>query len=519
MDMREKLRELEVERQKILKVASVEAVERQHNRGKMTARERVEKFYDNGTFRELNAWAKARSTGFDIDKRNLSGDAVVTGHGMVDGRTVYAYAQDFTVAGGSVATVHAKKVLRLMRQALKMRVPCIHMIDSGGVRFQDSVTRDHNDAYTAYFYIHTISSGVIPQIALLMGPAAAGASYSPILCDFLIMVKGTSHFYISSPTVIKTVMNVDVTEEELGGSKVHARISGCCDLVAENDEDCLKKALELLSFLPSNNMESPPIIDTGDDPKRRDEELLDIVPVGSRKPFDMHRVIDHIVDNSHFFELKPEYARNMITGFARLDGQTVGIVANNSVHLAGSIDINASQKEARFVRFCDCFNIPLVFFVDTAAYLPGIDQEHGGIIRHGAKVLHAISEATVPKITVYIRNAIGGGISAMCNEPLGSDLLLAWPSAEIGVLSPEGVVNVLYRDEIAQAEDPETARKKRIAEYMDSFGRFPYHAAEQRWVEDIIDPRDTRSLLIEALKGFRDKQEERPWKKHGNIPL
>jgi len=519
MDMREKLKELEVEREKLSKLASPKAIERQHARGKLTARERIEAFFDPSTFREANAWAEPRITGFDIDQEDLRGDAVITGYGMVDNRPVYAYAQDFTVLGGTVATVHAKKVIRLMRQALKMRVPCIHMIDSGGVRIQDAVTRDFNDAYTAYFYMHTISSGVIPQIGLLMGPCAAGASYSPVLTDFLIMVKGAGRYmYIASPTLVKSVQFTEISDEELGGAMVHAKISGCCDLTAENDEDCLKKTRELLSFLPANNQEMPPVVNTGDDPNRRDEALLDI-PADSTKAYDMHKVVTHIVDNGYFFEMKPDYAKNMITGFARLDGQTVGMVANNPMHLAGAIDINAADKEARFIRFCDCFNIPLIFLVDNPAYLPGVEQEHGGIIRHGAKVLHAISEATVPKLTVYIRKAFGGGVPAMCNEPLGSDLLLAWPTALMGVMGPEGAVSIIYRKEIAAAENPEEVRQRRLDEYNASFGRFPYHAAAMRWVEDIIDPRDTRPLLIQALKVCSNKKEERPWKKHGNIPL
>lgn len=517
--MRNKVKELELERQKLMNTARPKAIERQHSKSKLTARERIDLFFDKRSFQELSAWAKPRFTGFEIDKQDLAGDAVITGYGMVDNRPIYAYAQDFTLAGGTVATVHAKKVVRLMKQALKARVPCIHMIDSGGVRVQDAVTRDFNDAYTAYFYFHTISSGVIPQIGLLMGPCAAGASYSPILTDFLIMVKNTSHMYIASPTLIKAVQFIDVTEDEIGGPKMHAEISGCCDLLADSDEDCLNKTRELLSFLPSNNREKPPIVNTGDDPERRDEALLDIVPIDSKKSYDMHKVIGHIVDNGYFFELKPNYAKNMITGFSRLAGQTIGIVANNPKFLAGAIDINAADKEARFIRFCDCFNIPLVFFVDNPAYLPGIDQERGGIIRHGAKVLHAISEATVPKLTVYIRKAYGGGVPAMCNEPLGADLLIAWPTAEMGLMSPEGAVDIIYRKEIMEAQNPEELRKKRIEAYNATFGRFPYHAASMRWVEEIIDPRDTRHILIQALKMYANKKEEMPWRKHGNIPL
>jgi len=517
--MRQKLAELKAERERVFNLASPKAVERQHSRGKMTARERINFFYDPGTFVELGLFAKPRITGFDIDQQDLTGDGVITGYGSVKGRPVYGYAQDFTIAGGSQGTIHGKKTLRVMKQALKARVPCIHMIDSGGVRIQDAVTRDFNDSYQLYFYCHTISSGVIPQIGLLMGPCAAGAAYYPILTDFLIMVKKTSHMYIASPTLIKSVQFVDVTEEEIGGAKMHAEVSGCCDVLAENDEDCLQKCQELLSFLPSHNQEEPPIVPTGDDPNRRDEELLDVVPMDSKKWYDMHHVIQRIFDKGHFFEIKPDFAKNMITGFARLDGRSVGIVANNPKHKAGSIDINAADKEARFIRFCDCFNIPLIFLVDNPAYLPGVDQERGGIIRHGAKVLHAISEATVPKFTVYIRKAYGGGNPAMCGEPLGSDLLLAWPTTEMGLMNPEGAVNIIFRNEIAAAKNPEEVRARRLAEYKATFGRFPYHAAAMRWVEEIIDPRDTRRLLIQGLKLFSHKKEERPWKKHGNIPL
>ncbi len=520
MDMRDKVKELAEEREKLLNVPSKEAVDRQHKRGKLTARERVDHLFDPGTFWESNAWAKPKTTGFDIDQEDIRGDAVVTGYGMIDGRPVCAYSQDFTVVGGTVATVHAKKTMRLMRQALDMRVPVINIIDSGGVRIQDAVTRDFNDAYPAYFNMHTYLSGVIPQIGLLMGPCAAGAAYSPILTDFLIMVKGPGRYmYIASPTLLKSVQFVDVTDEQLGGADVHARISGCCDVTAADDDDCLQKARELLSYLPAHNQEKPPVVNTGDDPERRDDGILDVVPIDSRKAYDMHNVIKFIVDKGIFYEIKKEYARNMITGFARLDGKTIGIVANNPMHLAGAIDINASDKEARFIRFCDCFNIPLVFLVDNPAYLPGVEQEHGGIIRHGAKVLHAIGEATVPKLTVYVRKAFGGGVPAMCSEPMGADLLLAWPTALMGVMGADGAVNIIYRKEIASAPNPKELFQKRLAEYNATMGRFPYHAANMRWAEDIIDPRDTRRMLVHALKAYADKKQDRPWRKHSNIPM
>jgi acetyl-CoA carboxylase carboxyltransferase component len=354
----------------------------------------------------------------------------------------------------------------------------------------------------------------------MMGPCAAGAAYSPALTEFVLMVKNTLYMYVASPTLLKTSQHIDINDQELGGVGVHAAISGCCDLVAENDEDCLLKSRDLLNFLPLNNMEQPPVYKSGDDPNRRDEALLDILPTSSRASYDMHKIIAHVVDDGYFFELKPDYAQNMITGFGRLDGHTVGFVANNPQAMAGTIDINASDKEARFIRCCDAFNIPLVFLVDTPAYLPGVEQERGGILRHGAKVLYAISEATVPMITVYIRKAYGGATSAMCSEPLGADLLLAWPTAELGLMSLEGAVDIIYRKEIASAPAPDELRAQRIEQYKATFGKFPYHAAAVQWIEEIIDPRDTRPILIKALRHFAKKQKnDRVWKKHGNIPL
>ena len=517
--MRERLKELSKRRSALQQGGGTKEIERQHKRGKLTARERVERVLDKDTFRESELWATSRKTGFDIDEKDLPGDGVITGFGDINDRPVSVIAQDFTVLGGTMATVHAQKVIGAMEKSLKLRIPCFHIIDSGGLRFQDYVTCHFRDGYPSIFRLHTISSGVIPQIALMMGPCLVGAAYAPILADVVIMVKNTSFMYIAGPPILKESTFIDVTDEEVGGAMMHATVSGCCDLVAEDDEDCLRKGQELLSFLPSNCMETPPFMDTGDDPNRRDEELLDIVPLNLKKVFDMHEVIYRIVDNGHFFPLKPDYAKNMITGFARLGGRSVGIVANNPMFLAGSIDINASDKEARFIRFCDAFNIPLIFLVDTPAYLPGIEQERGGIIRHGAKVLHAVAESTVPKLTVYIRKGFGGAIPAMCGTGMGSDLLLAWPSAEIALITPEPVVAAIYRKEIREAENPEEVRQKRLEEYKSKFSKQPYHPAEIRWIEDIIDPRDTRSILIKALKTFSDKKEERPWKKHSNIPL
>ncbi|MCD8068323.1 MAG: acyl-CoA carboxylase subunit beta [Lachnospiraceae bacterium] len=520
MGMREKLDELNERRSRLLQGGGGKAVEKQHSRGKLTARERIDILLDPGSFMELDLWAKPRMTGFDIDERELPGDGVVTGYGNVNGRPVYVYAQDFTVLGGTMGSTAGKKITKIMRRALEERVPCIGLVDSGGVRIQDAVTRNMFDGYPAMFYQHTQASGVIPQITLMMGPCAAGAAYSPALTDFVYMVKDTSYMYVASPSLIKSAQFVDTTDQELGGAMLHATVSGCCDMVAENDEDCLLQVRELLSFLPSSNLEKPPVYECTDDLERRDEELLDIVPDGANKPYSMREIIAHIVDNGYFYEMKPDYAPNMITGFCRMNGSTVGIVANNPQAMAGAIDINASDKEARFIRFCDSFNIPLIFMVDTPAYLPGVEQEHGGILRHGAKVLYAISEATVPMITLYIRKAYGGGSSAMCSEPLGSDLLIAWPTAELGLMGAEGAVSIIYRKEIAAAENPDEVRAKRVEEYKSTFGKFPYHAGNVQWLEDIIDPRDTRPILIRALKQLANKQKnDRVWKKHGNIPL
>ena len=520
MDMREKLEELAQRRSALMQGGGAKAIARQHARGKLTARERIELFLDPGTFVELDLWAKPRMTGFDIDERELPGDGVITGFGEVNGSPIYVYAQDFTVLGGTMGSTAGKKIVKVMRRALEERVPCVGLVDSGGVRVQDAVTRSMFDGYPAMFYYHTQSSGVIPQITLMMGPCAAGAAYSPALTDFVIMVKNTSHMYVASPSLIKTAQFVETTDQELGGATVHATVSGCCDLVAENDEDCLNLTRELLSFLPASNMEQPPVYECTDDPERRDDELLNIIPEGPRAAYDMKALIRHVVDDGHFFELKPDYAPNMITGFCRMEGRTVGIIANNPKAMAGSIDINASDKEARFIRFCDAFHIPLIFLADTPAYLPGVDQEHGGILRHGAKVLYALAEASVPMITVYVRKAYGGGGCAMCSEPVGSDLLLAWPTAELGLMSPEGAVAIIYRREIEHAINPDRARERRIQDYTSTFGKYPYHAAAMQWVDEIIDPRDTRPMLIQGLRQLsKKKKSERAWKKHGNFPF
>jgi acetyl-CoA carboxylase carboxyltransferase component len=515
----ELVEELEQRRIRLKLGGGLKEIEKQHEKGKLTARERIERLLDKDSFIEQDLWVSPRPTGFDIDEKEMPADGVIIGYGAIDGRGVCIYAQDFTVQGGTLGSVHAKKIIKIQKRALDFKVPLIGLIDSGGVRVQDYVTANVHDSYSSMFYLHTLSSGVIPQISLMMGPCAAGATYSPILKDFLFMVNKTSYMYIASPALVKAVTFEEVTDEELGGAKVHSEVSGCCDLVINSDEEGLSKVRELLGFLPLNNQDNPPIRDSGDNPDRKDKELLQIVPPNPQTPFDMHQVILRVMDLNSFFELKPDFARNMITGFARLNGHSVGVVANNSMFLGGSLDINGADKEARFIRFCDAFNIPIVFFVDTPGYLPGKKQEHGGIIRHGAKVLYAISESTVPKITVYIRKSYGGATPAMCNEPMGSDFLLAWPTAELALMGAEGAVSIIYRKEIAKTKDPEAIRKLKIEEYKRMFDQQPYHAAMMQRVEEIIDPRDTRPLLVKALRTMSAKKVERPWKKHGNIPL
>ena len=511
--------EVEERRKILMQGGGPKEVDRQHSRGKLTARERIELLLDKGSFLEFDLWRKPRITGYDIDDRELPGDGVITGSGRVGGRPVYIYAQDFTVLGGTMASVHAKKVIKVMEDSIKMEVPCIGMVDSGGVRIQDFVNADINDTYARMFYLHTVMSGVCPQISLMMGPCAAGAAYSPILTDFLFMVKGESHMYIASPELIKSVGGGDVTADDIGSAKMHAEVSGCSDVTADDDQDCIKKARDLLSFLPLNNKEKPPFKETQDDPNRVDKELLDLAPVNLRKPYDVRKVIETIADDRHFFEIKKDYAKNMVTGFIRMGGRSIGVVANNPHFLGGAIDINAADKHARFVRICDSYNISLLFLSDNPAYLPGVEQERGGIIRHGAKILHAISEATVPKVTIILRKGYGGGLTAMCPRPLGSDLVLAWPTAQLGLMGAEGAVSIIYRKEIKDAENPEEVFKKRLEQYSKTTGEFPYQAGAVGWVDDIIDPTRTRSILIEAFNRLAGKTEQRPWKKHGNIPL
>lgn len=483
-------------------------IQKQHGKGKMTARERLDILFDEGSFVEIGAFVKHRCVNFGQDKKDLPGEGVVTGYGTVDGKLVYAFAQDFTVEGGSLGEMHASKIVRVCQLALKMGAPCVGLNDSGGARIQEAV--DALAGYGRIFFANTISSGVVPQISAIMGPSAGGAVYSPALTDFIYMVKGTSQMFITGPAVVKSVTGEEVTAEQLGGAMTHNSISGVAHFIAENDEDCLKQIRYLLSYLPSNNMEEAPIVETGDDPLRMDEGLNTLLPDNSNAAYDMYDVIRAIVDNGEFYDVLQHYAKNIITCFARFDGQTVGIIANQPKFMAGCLDINASDKSSRFIRFCDAFNIPLVNLVDVPGFLPGVQQEYGGIIRHGAKMLFAYSEATVPKVTVITRKAYGGSYLAMCSQDLGADQVFAWPTAEIAVMGPAGAANIIFK------RDPDKDQK--TAEYVEEFAT-PYKAAERGFVDAVIEPKQTRPYIINALAMLASKRESRPAKKHANIPL
>lgn len=483
-------------------------VEKQHAKGKLTARERLALLFDEGTFVEVNALVKSRCHNFGQEKKDLPGEGVVTGYGTVDGRLVFAFAQDFTVEGGSLGEMHAAKIVKVQRLALKMGAPLVGLNDSGGARIQEAI--DALAGYGKIFFENTIASGVVPQISAIMGPSAGGAVYSPALTDFIYMVKNTSKMFITGPAVVKSVTGEDVTQEQLGGAMTHNSTSGVAHFAAENDEDCLQQIRYLLSFLPSNNVEGAPIVETGDDPMRTDDSLNTLLPDNSNQAYDMYDVIRSIVDNGEFYENQKYWATNIITCFARMDGQTVGIIANQPKVMAGCLDINASDKSARFIRFCDAFGIPLLNLVDVPGFLPGCNQEYGGIIRHGAKMLYAYSEATVPKITLVTRKAYGGSYLAMCSQDLGADQVIAWPTAEIAVMGPAGAANIIFR------KDPDVEAKTK--EYIDNFAT-PYQAAMRGMVDMVIEPKNTRPTIINALQMLESKRETRPAKRHGNIPL
>jgi acetyl-CoA carboxylase carboxyltransferase component len=493
-----------------------ERMQKQRAKGKMTAHERLELLLDKGSFRELDTFAVHREHNFDMDKQRILGDSVVTGWGTIDGRLVYVFSQDFTVFGGSLSAVHAEKVCKVMDMAIRNGAPLIGINDSGGARIQEGVVS--LGGYADIFLRNTLASGVVPQISAIMGPCAGGAVYSPALTDFIFMVKETSHMFITGPDVVKTVTGEEVTFEELGGAMTHNTISGVAHMAAESEADCLYLIRELMTYLPSNNMEDPPFKPTNDDNLRAEAALNDIVPDNPNKPYDVKDVIHLIVDDGEFYEIQEHYAQNIVVGFARLGGQSIGIVANQPLVLAGVLDINASEKAARFVRFCDCFNVPLIVFEDVPGFLPGLDQEHGGIIRHGAKLLYAFCEATVPKITVVTRKAYGGAYCVMNSKHIRGDLNLAWPTAEIAVMGPEGAVNIIYRRELAQADDPDRRRRELVEQYRTHFAN-PYIAAQYGYVDDVIEPSDTRARLINALQMLQNKRDQNPPKKHGNIPL
>jgi acetyl-CoA carboxylase carboxyltransferase component len=493
-----------------------QAAEKQHARGKLTARERVEALLDPGSFVELDTFAVHRSSAFGLDKRRPLGDGVITGHGTIDGRPVCLFAQDFTVFGGSLGEVFAEKICKVMDLALRMGVPCIGLNDSGGARIQEGVVS--LGGYAEIFYRNVMASGVIPQLSLIAGPCAGGAVYSPAMTDFILMVKGTSQMFITGPDVIKTVTNEDVGFEQLGGAMTHNTRSGVAHFAAEDEHDAFEQLRTLLSFIPANNLEDPPYIPPEDDPERMDESLQTIIPDSPRKPYDIKQVIDAVVDDGFFFEVQPFWAGNIVVGFARLDGYPIGVVANQPALLAGTLDIDSSVKAARFVRFCDAFNIPLVTFVDVPGFLPGTQQEYGGIIRHGAKLLYAYCEATVPKLTVITRKAYGGAYDVMASKHIRADFNFAWPTAEIAVMGVDAAVRIIFRRELAEADDP-AARQAELAEdYQNRFAN-PYVAAERGYVDDVIEPRETRPALIRALRLARNKRQSLPARKHGNIPL
>jgi acetyl-CoA carboxylase carboxyltransferase component len=514
MGTSDKIKELEKKLKKVSEGDQVR-IDKQHKAGKMTARERIESLLDADSFVELDAMVKHRSNNFGLEKKRPDGDGVVTGHGTINGRTVYLFAQDFTVFGGALGEAHAQKICKVMDLAAKTGCPIIGLNDSGGARIQEGVVS--LGGYAEIFYRNVTSSGVIPQFSLILGPCAGGAVYSPAMTDFTLMVKDTSHMFITGPDVIKTVTHEEVTFEDLGGAITHNSVSGVAHLACESEEDMFESLRELISFIPQNNMESLPIIPYTKEEADGIPELDEIIPDTSTVPYDMLDLINLICDDP-LFEVQPHWAKNIITGFGRLRGHPIGVVANQPSVLAGCLDIDASTKAARFVRFCDAFNIPLVTFVDVPGFLPGTEQEHGGIIRHGAKLLYAFSEASVPKLTVITRKAYGGAYDVMASKHIRADLNLAWPTAEIAVMGADGAVNIIFRKDIGEAEDPEKAHKELSDNYKDKFAS-PYVAAEMGYIDRVIFPRETRKELILGLERYGNKRENRPKRKHGNIPL
>lgn len=493
-----------------------ERIERQHKAGKLTARERINLLVDPGSFEEIDKLVVHQCYDFGMEKRRIYGDGVVTGYARIDGRPVFVFAQDFTVFGGSLSGANAAKICKIMDLAMKIGAPVIGLNDSGGARIQEGVAS--LGGYADIFLRNVLASGVIPQISAILGPCAGGAVYSPALTDFIIMTRETSHMFITGPEVIEAVTHEKVTMEELGGADTHNSISGVAHFAADSEEHAMAIIRELLSFIPSNNMEDPPEKESHDPWNRVSEELNDFIPEDPDQPYDMRRIIREVLDDRYFFEVQPDFARNIVIGFGRLAGKSVGIVANQPEHLAGALDINASVKAARFVRFCDAFNIPLITFEDVPGFLPGVAQEHGGIIKHGAKLLYAFAEATVPKITVITRKAYGGAYCVMASKHIRADINYAYPTAEIAVMGPEGAVKIIYQREIASSPDPEEFRRLKIAEFREKFAN-PYIACEKGYIDEVIEPRMTRPKLIAALRMLENKRDKNPPKKHGNIPL
>ena len=512
----DKIKDLLERTEEVLNGGGEEKIAKQHDAGKHTARERINLLLDPGSFVELGTFVEHRCHEFGMEKTKSPGEGVVTGYGTVNDRLVYVFAQDFTVIGGSLGEMHAAKICKVLDLALKTGAPVIGINDSGGARIQEGI--DALNGYGEIFRRNTLASGVIPQISIIMGPCAGGAVYSPAIMDFVFMVQNTSKMFITGPQVIKAVTGEEITHEELGGANVHNRESGVAHFKAENEEACFKMVKTLLDYLPANNAEEPPHFETADSPTRKDVSLNSIIPTDPNKAYDVKDVIRSIVDSGSFFEVHEDYAVNIVTGLARLNGRVIGVAANQPKKLAGCLDINSSDKGARFVRMCDAFNIPLVTLVDTPGFLPGVKQELDGIIRHGAKMLYAYSEATVPKVTLILRKAYGGAYLAMCSRSLGADQTFAWPSAEIAVMGPEGAANIIFRKEIAESQEPEKTRKEKIEQFREKFAH-PYIAAARGYVDSVIEPQSTRSILCQALESLLTKAEERPPKKHGNIPL
>lgn len=515
MDMYDKINELYDKRREVELGGGDEKIANQHEKGKLTARERIDLLVDKGTFVELNPFIEHRSRDFGLENKKGPGDGVVTGFGKVNGRPIYLFSQDFTVFGGALGEMHAKKIAYVMDLAAKNGTPFVGLNDSGGARIQEGVLS--LDGYGHIFYRNSIYSGVIPQISVILGPCAGGAVYSPAITDFVFMVEKTSQMFITGPKVIETVTGEKISQEDLGGARVHSTISGNAHFKGETEEEVITQVRKLLSYLPQNNEEKPPAYKINEEDDYR-PDLSDIVPVDAVRPYDVRNVIEQVVDEGSFFEVHENFAKNIVVGFARIRGEVVGLVCNQPKYMAGGLDIDSSDKAARFIRFCDSFNIPLITFEDVTGFFPGVKQEHGGIIRHGAKILYAYSEATVPKLTVILRKAYGGAYVALNSKAIGADIVFAWPNAEIAVMGPQGAANIIFAKEIQNSPNPEQTRAEKIEEYRSKFAN-PYVAASQGMVDDVIDPRETRIKIVQALDMLRTKKETRPAKKHGNIPL